>query len=310
MEHRNSSQANDPDEDLPYDPAAGRRKLGLMPMFLLCAAAFVVIPTIAFMSWGNYSKLRFEAQVQKLQEKGVPSSAATLNEFYSLPEDFDDSTQLYLEAIRVVASKPFENAVDGIPVIDVEMPPTGSEWPNMDKVASLVGEFQTTLDVLHEAARQGGHARFQIEFDDGYSALLEHVQNLRLAVRFQQVEVALHSHNKDAAKAFTALKAGFATSTCLKHEPVVVSQLVSIACVKMMLASLEDALAKIQFNEDQLADLQSTIQEIDLRSVYRNAWNSRRNCCWFPPSDLKIWQSSARPLISCSNSLKKLGQSH
>ena len=262
----------------PIDTGTGRRRLGLKSMLLLGFVALIAIPALTYYAWTHHARLKFESQVRKLEEMGAPATAETLNEFYALPEKFIDSTKLYLEASEAVVSDSFKEASEGIPAVsfDVAIPEPGEVWPQMDKIKNLVGEFQTTLDVLHRAAEQGGHARFNIEFEEGYNALLEHVQNLRQVVRFQQVETILHTHNKDAVKTTAALAAGFATATCLKNEPVVVSQLVSIACVRLMLTSLEDALAKVDFSDAQLAELQSVIQKIDFRISYKNAWKGER----------------------------------
>lgn len=255
--------------DSPRHSAIRRRRLQVVLAF---AVVLSLLSVLCYLAWSRNQRSKFDARVRELNGVGIPTDVPTLYEFYALPDGAADSTDLYLSAFEDLNSELYVAKLKDVPVVDIAMPEFGESWPNLKQSTDFVLAFAPTLETLQRAHQLGGHARFNVQFEDGFGCLLEHVQSVRQLSQLHQVDIVVNAIQGDAAEALKGLQTGFTTAGCLKYEPILVSQHVSVRSTEHILHALERAMASVEFSDEQLVALQTTIRQIDFRSAYKNAY--------------------------------------
>lgn len=139
-------------------------------MFMLV----VLIPAIGWMTWSARAARLLEAELAKIRAAGEPLDAAGLGEFYALPREREDVTELRLEVTTAFEQPAFAKAGEDLPVVGSgdDPPPPGEAWEQLEAVEQLLQTYAAEMDKIHEAVRLGGAARFDLDFEDGGSSCL------------------------------------------------------------------------------------------------------------------------------------------
>lgn len=254
--------------------SAPRRRVGCGLLSLLAGGALVLIVAAALtLAW---ARIRWElnAELARIRAAGEPTTPAETEAFYSTPSAGRDSTQLWRTALALVDTPQFEADGKALPIVGQasnEIPPPGHPWDQLDLAEQFLTQFRLAREQLHLAARQGGDVRFPTNFSAGISMLLPHVQQLRSAARLMALEsaVAVHRGRNDAA--VDSIVAMFATADTLKHEPIVVSQLVRMAINGMARAQVQWLISSVNLDDTQLCRLDAELATNDFQQPLRRA---------------------------------------
>jgi hypothetical protein len=76
-------------------------------------------------------------------------------------------------------------------------------------------------------------------------------------------EAALHAANGDYKGAARSVKTSFALARTLRSEPILISELVRIACVAISVESLERLITEHSFDTDELADFSRELEQAE-----------------------------------------------
>jgi hypothetical protein len=132
------------------------------------------------------------------------------------------------------------------------------------------------MEKIHKAADMGGAARFDLDFEQGQALLLPHAQNLRSVSRMLVLEAYARAHRGDTEGVAETLQTMLITPRALDKEPIFVSQLVQNAMNSIALDMLEKMLNSLEFSDEDLQQLQQTVQQTDLESGMRGAMLGER----------------------------------
>jgi len=118
--------------------------------------------------------------------------------------------------------------------------------------------------------------RFPIRMELGAMTLLPHLAELKPQAQIFRIEslVASDRHQNDAA--IDALEHVLLTANLLKDEPILISQLVRIACVMMALDGAEHLLSRTALTPAQLDRLQRLFESSRLEGALRRAFVGER----------------------------------
>lgn len=259
------------------DETPQRSRVGwwLLGAFLLVG----VLLTLLVSGWTIGAGRRAQAELARLRAAGEPADPADLEEFYVSPAADDDTTRLWLAACLPLESKDFQAAAGALPLVGTsegKIPPLNQPWTELEAAEALLKKFEPSLGKLHEAADRGGAARYPTDFRMGFAMLVEHAQRLRGGARLLALEAQVRARRGDAAGAARALHAGFMLAGSLKNEPVVVSQLVRIACDGLARQQLQELLPDVPFSDADLAQLQADLRAADYREAWRRSLMGER----------------------------------
>jgi len=239
----------------------------------------ILLPLMAYVAWTFRASGQVDAQIARIRQEGMPTQTEELDEFYRIEPGREDATAHYLEAQQVFSGDAFEAACLNLPIVgdlDLEIPPPGETWSEQRAVERFLDEYQGGLKALHQAAAIGGAARFPLNFDDGFSMLLPHAQEMRASARMLALEAHVKAHQGDTNGTVEAIVALATIGNSLENQPILVSQLVRVAMQGISINVTEELLPHVPFTDDELARLQAAFREQDFKAGFAHALAGER----------------------------------
>ena len=97
-----------------------------------------------------------------------------------------DVTELWLCGLAPLAGEAFTRDAGDLPAVGTagdEIPPPGESWPQLEDVEAFLVKYADSMRKLHQAVEQGGAARYDLDFGQGFAMPVEHVQRVRSGSR-------------------------------------------------------------------------------------------------------------------------------
>ncbi|HUY91449.1 MAG TPA: hypothetical protein VMV10_22105 [Pirellulales bacterium] len=245
-----------------------RRRIGPGTIVLIGAGGLLLLVLLFTARFKITGRRALNAELAKIRAAGEPASAGELESYYQSPPSDRDTTQLWLQATEPLGTPQFQSDAKALPIVGMGLetvPWPGEPWPELAEAEQLLAQYQRSLELMHQAAREGGLARYPTRFADGGMTLLPHVQQLRTGVRLLALEAAVEGHHGRPDAAVDAIVTIFAAGRSLEQEPCIVSQLVRIAIdgtARERVRWLSSALA---LDDAQLARLDAELAACEYR---------------------------------------------
>ncbi|MFK7819722.1 MAG: hypothetical protein AB8G99_13465 [Planctomycetaceae bacterium] len=209
----------------------------------------------------------------ELKQAGLPTSGAELNDFYIVPSDAEDTTKVWISACDRIKTQDFNSKVMELPILGRggEVPPFDEEWTQLPEAKEAVEiTLKTELEAVRQATKAGGRVRFPVDFKQGINTLLTNTQEMRTLARLLCLDAHVAARENDTERVLNDIRGVFAVSNALAEEPTLISQLVRIAVNNVAINLTLELVPYCELNDQQLADLQRTISQADLkRSLFR-----------------------------------------
>jgi hypothetical protein len=153
---------------------------------------------------------------------------------------------------------------------------------NMKSCESMLTELQT--------ATTRPYCRFNIsceEWDkpDAQEVLMQHFVLIKWLFRFLSLHAEAAMVGGHAEQALKDIQVMFRVDDGLKDEPLMISQLVRIACAALLLQSVGEGLAEHRWSDAQLRVLQDRLQKTDLIASTVLGLYGERDICQNPSFD-------------------------
>jgi hypothetical protein len=116
----------------------------------------------------------------------------------------------------------------------------------------------TVLTELHEAAGIES-SRYPVRYDRGFNMSFPNLGRILAQAKLLAVEALACAADGDAAGASEAIVALAAVARSMKEEPRLFAQLVHMAMAATAAGSVEDALPRVRFTDDQLARMEEAL---------------------------------------------------
>jgi len=149
-------------------------------------------------------------------------------------------------------------------------------WPHPEKagrpatdVLLALARFEATMTELAQQASQRPLCRFPIKYEDTIAALLPHLNPYRNCVRGFTLRSLAHLANDDTEAALADIRMGLFLAESIRDEPLLISQLVRIACLELVLQPVWEGLKDHRWKPEQLVTIARHLTGIDLLEGYR-----------------------------------------
>ena len=149
-------------------------------------------------------------------------------------------------------------------------------WPHPEEAGKpaadillALGKFEATMAKLTQAAKERPLCRYDIKYEAHFGALLPHLATYRNLARSFTLRALAHLGNDDPEAALSDIQMSLFVSESIKDEPLLISQLVRIACLQMSLQPLWEGLKEEKWNPEQLVIIENQLAKIDLLEGYR-----------------------------------------
>lgn len=197
-----------------------------------------------------------------------------------------------------------------LPIVDQAKLPKRSAGLSND-VRRICVEYLTdnaeALKLLHGVSAVPP-CRYPIDLTNGYETLLPHLSRLREMVRLLSLEAIIAAEEGDSQKAADAIRAGFGWARSLDREPILISQLVRIACFTITVDGLERTLSRTSLTDTQLEGLRKLIHEMETSQPIARSMEGER-CFGTALFRRSVWQLSGGfiPATSRWSALPQIG---
>jgi len=255
--------------------AAEKPRRRLKASHILIALLIIIVAGFAFLRLSLKSKLR--AKLDTISAAGYPVTWAELDGWYAIPESAENGADYIIDAFshyhKLDAGEEFELT----PVVgSAELPPRTE--PLAEETKALVTQYlvdnQQALELLHKGAAIE-HSRYPIDLSMGFAALPD-FSNIRTAARLLKLEAALHAENAEPQSAARSITSTFGLARSLSKEPLLLSQLVRIACQGLAISALEHAINRTEFTDEQLVNLSRVLNNAEDHSAMTRAFAGER----------------------------------
>lgn len=234
-------------------------------------AILLLLAIVAAIVWYQSFKYRglsaVKSEIAKVRATDRPLTTVDLQASYLPQADREDVTGEILAAIAVYDDPDVRAQTKRLPIVGgvATAPSPGQYWPELTEVEAFLSTTADTVRFLESLPARNPTACFPIQLTDGLSTNLDHLKDMRWAVRSNslQVHVDLHrGRNGDAPK--RPLQQ-IALVQCIENEPTLVSQLTRLAILGVAAKETEEVLRHTSPTDEALLRLQMAVRQIDFR---------------------------------------------
>jgi hypothetical protein len=252
-----------------------RWKPKLYHALILLALVLVAFFVLFRLSLRSEIQEKFDA----IRASGYPVSLSELDAWHSIPPNAENAAYYYADAFSYFKQRSGER-VDHLPIIGKAKLPARTE-PLTEETKTLFAQYladnRRALELLHKAAAIE-HCRYPVDYGVGFSARFPHLAELRNGAHLLRVEALLHAENGQAEAAISSIRTNFALARSVSKEPMLIPQLVRMACQGLAVSSLERVLNRSELTDEQLLSVSRAVGEAEDLSGISRAFIGER-CC-------------------------------
>lgn len=212
------------------------------------------------------SKSRTESRLEKIRKAGYPTTSSELNDWYTLVPDVENAALVYQEAMDLLVQP--DRSSPSQPVIGkAEWPEPGSELS--PDVEDAIGNYLAANELALEAIRRASNltqCRYPLDFRQGVNLLLPHLASLKALAQLLRLEAGYYAIHEKPDLAVRSILSGFDLAHSLVDEPLLISNLVRIACVSITLQGLEHVASENALTDTQILSLANAIHKAEAES--------------------------------------------
>ncbi len=190
-----------------------------------------------------------------LEAAGVPLTIEGQVALYPEVPDADNAALVYQQAFDAFVDT---TAWDQVPLVgSAKLPRPGEPLTEAMRadIASYLDANAKALDLMHQAAALPA-SRYPIDLELGPAMELAHLARLRQGARLMALESIAQAEAGYLDGAVKSLTDGFGMGRSLRNEPIIISQLVRIACDGIIVKGMERVLNRASLSDLQLQSLE------------------------------------------------------
>ena len=222
-------------------------------------AVILTLVVIGLVGFRMASRSGLNREMEEIRAKGLPTNPKELDEWYAAVPAMENAGLKLLEARDVFVEA--ERAGDPGEVDWREIP--HGEALDAETIGILeahLGKNAETLRLMREAAKME-RSRYPTDLSKAPDIKFDHLIPLKTLAQLARWEAVLKAERGDAAGAVEALKNGFAVAHTLAQEPLLISELVRMACMAIQVFGMERVVNVARFDEAQLGELAAKVRE-------------------------------------------------
>lgn len=208
----------------------------------------------------------FEAAMDKVRADGYPITLAELNDSYSIGPDEENAADIILDALQYYNKWDDERAKP-LPIIGEKK--LAADEPYDPNTLQLAEEFLTDnkemIGMLEKAAKIK-HARYPIDLTQGLAVIHPPLGSFQNAGKVLSVAAGTYAEKNKPDKAIETLETMKAVSHSLAKEPLLISQLVLMACDAITIETMERVISRCDLSDTQLNRLASLVASMQAHS--------------------------------------------
>jgi len=250
----------------------GKRRR-LRACYILLAALVVLVSGYGLLRWRLKSQL--QRRMDAIRAAGYPITCAELDKWQSIPEDVDNAAYMILDAISCYQKS---TEAESLPVVGrgelLSRTEDFSEETG-SRIAQFLGENSEALELLHEAASIE-HSRYPVDYRVAMHIVLPELNEIKNCARLARLEAVWRAECNDAERALESMLSVFGVARSLAREPMVICQIVHIACHGNAVLAIERVINRTGLTDEQLVQLSGALISAEQGSDISRAFVSER----------------------------------
>jgi hypothetical protein len=177
----------------------------------------------------------------------------------------------------------YPNAMESEPGVVTSLPePVAKQFPVAEQPQTPAADVLLALSrhdgILEElrAACERPHSRFPVRYDEGFNALLPHLNRIKSINQFLALRVAAQLEAGRTDEAAADVELSFRVVDLVRGEPLLISHLVRIAQVQIAISALWEGLAEHRWTDAQLAGFDRQLRQFDFLADYEIGMGGER----------------------------------
>jgi len=260
----------------------GKKDLRALIIWVVIAGA-VLLPVIALVAYRMYLAAAVEERLQAIRDAGYPATMEELAAWAPEVPEAENAASVYLKAFaayRSAGDKVFSDLMKKVPLVsNTKLPPRGEPMAEemQDSIGAYLGKYEEAMTLLHRAGSMK-RSRYPVDYTGGFGMRLDHLSTCRHAARLLSLEAVLAAERGDGAGVVRSVKSSLGVARSLRTEPILISQLVRMACRSIVSRGLARVLSRIRLTDAQLRELEAGFTaELD-KDMMARAFAGER-CC-------------------------------
>ena len=211
-------------------------------------------------AYGSYRivlRIRVNARLDEIRAAGEPVTWAELDAWYALPPGVENAADVMGRAFEKYAQWDDEKT-EALPVVGkAELPPLTESLDDDTKtlIVEYLADNAEALKLLHAVA-QIEYSRYPVDFTQYFEAPMPHLGQLRNGARLLMLEAIIHADANESDAAVKSVADILGVVRTMRHEPMLISQLVAIACRSLATHAGEQVMNRTALSDAQLQRLQ------------------------------------------------------
>ena len=242
---------------------AEEKAIGVRPRDILIALLVIIIA--GFVVFRLVLKSKLNARLDAIRAAGYPVTCAELDAWYTIPESVENAANTVMDSFSHYNKWEDEEKRELLPIVGQAELPLRTE-PLTEETKALVTQYladnRQFLELLHKGAAIE-HSRYPIDLSKGFEAQMPPLSHIRAGARLLELEALLNAENGEVEKVIDSIKSTFGLARSLSNEPVLVSQLVRIACQALGVSSIERSINRTEFSDEQLVELDQVLVDAE-----------------------------------------------
>lgn len=200
-----------------------------------------------------------DRRIAAIKEGGLPVDDASMQTYYGSRTDPTD-TDAWVSILGIVSGPEFSESCKGIPTVGVaDDVPRKGDWPSEKATRDFLSRWRTMQLEVFALSKKARPVRFPITFHS-VKTVLSHSQNARQAARLMMLAGEVAAYDRNAEETRMAIESLFGLSQVLSGDPILVSQMVSLAIDGMAVGLLKQAIEDNILDEKSLQELLPIVQ--------------------------------------------------
>jgi type II secretory pathway pseudopilin PulG len=238
----------------------------------------LVVIIVGFVVFRLVLKSKLNARLDAVREAGYPATCAELDAWYAIPESAENAADTIRDSFSHYNKWEEDQKRKLLPIVGQAELPLRTE-PLTEETKAVVTQYladnQKALELLYKGAAIE-HSRYPVDLGKGFEALMPHLSDLRTGARMLELEAILHAENGKPEKVVDSIESTFGLARSLSREPILVSQLVRIACQALAVSALEHAINRTEFTDEQLVKFSQILVNAEGTSAMSRAFVGER----------------------------------
>jgi len=236
-----------------------------MRLFHGKARFWLIIPIAILIAIASYRiavKRQVDHALRAIKASGYPSTLAELDKSYAFVPANENAALQFIDNYRAIS--PSRNNHE-LPVVgNRDLPPLGKPLPK-SMVAAIrkhLDANRQSLEAIDESMKLP-RSRYPLDLTAGASLLLRHLAETKSAAQILKLHAIFAADEGNCNLAARDIVDQIAVANTLHGEPILISQLVRIAILRIAVSTLENVLYKVDLGSEDLQRISKELQRAD-----------------------------------------------